>query len=45
MATLREKADSMYEFDPQKICDALMAWWLADRPLDDDMCILGARLG
>jgi hypothetical protein len=45
MAALREKAESMHELDPQKIRDALMTWRLADRLLDDDMCILAARLG
>jgi serine phosphatase RsbU (regulator of sigma subunit) len=45
MAALRDKADSMRELDPQGICDELMGWRLADRSLDDDMCVLAARLG
>jgi hypothetical protein len=45
MAALREEADSMHELDPQSICDALMVWRMADDSLDDDMCILAARLG
>ena len=45
MAALRDKAESMCELDPRTICDALMAWRVADRSLDDDMCILAARLG
>jgi hypothetical protein len=45
MAALRDKADSMRQLDPQGMCDALMAWRLADGPRDDDMCVLAARLG
>jgi len=45
MAALRDEADSLREFEPQEICDALMAWRLTDSSLDDDMCVLAARLG
>jgi hypothetical protein len=45
MAALKAKADSLREFEPQEMCDALMAWRLTDSSLDDDMCVLIACLG
>jgi serine phosphatase RsbU (regulator of sigma subunit) len=45
MAALRDRAQSMCELEPQAICDDLMAWRTADSSLDDDLCILAARLG
>lgn len=44
MTALRDKPDSISD-DPEKICDELMAWRLAERSLDDAICILAARLG
>jgi Stage II sporulation protein E (SpoIIE)/PAS fold len=45
LTALRAKADSMCDLTPQEICNELLNWRVRGEFLEDDMCVLAARLG